>query len=213
MSIPIVILLGNAKGFIKILGITPDPGGQVNVSCTVAAPVTWLYFNAVNTTSGNLLTWSTAAETNNKQFIVERSEDGIHFNKIGSVDGSGNSNVVKEYLYNDNSYTSVLSYYRIAQVDYDGKASVSTVVAVSAGNAFAVQYYPNPFTSNTTLIVKSNTPTARLTVSSMLGVELQVQTIETNKEITLGDTLSSGTYIIYIESESGSDRIRLVKNK
>jgi hypothetical protein len=200
-------------GFIKILGITPDPGGQVNVSCTVAAPVTWLYFNAVNTTSGNLLTWSTAAETNNKQFIVERSEDGIHFNKIGSVDGSGNSNVVKEYLYNDNSYTSVLSYYRIAQVDYDGKASVSTVVAVSAGNAFAVQYYPNPFTSNTTLIVKSNTPTARLTVSSMLGVELQVQTIETNKEITLGDTLSSGTYIIYIESESGSDRIRLVKNK
>jgi uncharacterized repeat protein (TIGR01451 family) len=200
--------------YAKLYGISPDPSGQVDVGCsTVAAPVSWLYFNAVNTSSGNVLTWSTAAETNNKQFIIERSEDGIHFNKISSIAGAGNSNVVKEYLYTDNSYTSALTYYRIVQMDYDGKASASNVVAVSAGNTFALQYYPNPFTSSTTLIVKSNTPTARLTVSSVLGVELEVQSIETNKEISIGENLASGTYIIYVESEAGRDRIRLVKNE
>jgi uncharacterized repeat protein (TIGR01451 family) len=201
-------------GFIKVLGFTPDPGSQINTSCNlVTAPVNWLYFNAKNTTTGNLLTWATSTETNNNNFIVERSDDAVHFTRIYSLQGSGNSNLVKQYSYTDHNYASGTSYYRITQVDYDGKSSVSNIVSVTTFNEFVVQYYPNPFNSNGTLLVRSNAPSAKLTITSVIGVELQVLTIETNKEVVLGDNLPSGTYILFIESESGKERIRIVKNE
>lgn len=182
-----------------------------NTTCG-PAPITLLYFSAKNTEGGNLLNWATAAEINNSHFIIERSEDGVHFETIGTIAGAGNSNAVLEYSYTDLTYTSQVNYYRIRQVDFDGKSTTSSIEKISAGT-FEVSYYPNPFTSQTNLIVRSRTASAKLTVTSVLGVELESKTIETNKEIILGEEYASGTYILYVEVGNNKERIRLVKNK
>ncbi len=62
-------------------------------------------------------------------------------------------------------------------------------------------------------MVRSSADKALLTIASVLGVGIEVKTIETNKEITLGEELPSGTYILYVGAEVGSEHIRIVKNE
>ena len=79
---------------------------------------------------GTMLTWSTSFEENNAMFIIEKSEDGIHFTNIGSVDGSGDSNDLKEYSFLDVMASQEQLYYRLKQVDLDGAFSYSDVTTI-----------------------------------------------------------------------------------
>lgn len=65
--------------------------------------------------------WSTMSETNNSHFVIEKSYDGIDFEPITSVSGAGNSNSIQQYAVEDRNL-SAASYYRLVQVDYDGKS-------------------------------------------------------------------------------------------
>lgn len=101
------------------------------------------------------LEWATASEIDNKGFEVERMLDNeTTFAKVGFVEGYGNSvNTIRYGLYDDNAYSGV-SYYRLRQLDYDGKATYSSIKAV-IGNALVeediVQLYPNPARSSTNI--------------------------------------------------------------
>jgi hypothetical protein len=109
-------------------------------------PVEFLSFNARTIDDRKVeLSWKTAMELNNDYFIVERSVDGLTFEEAGKVKGTGNSNNHIAYRYNDqikgdhNKF-----YYRIKQIDVDGKFSHSNVESVvfDLSNIFTV--YPNP---------------------------------------------------------------------
>ena len=70
------------------------------------------------------LNWSTASESNNKGFYVERSKDGQNFTSVGFVKGVGNSNKINNYSYTDATLKDInvtTTYYRLKQVDVDGK--------------------------------------------------------------------------------------------
>jgi hypothetical protein len=87
------------------------------------------------------LEWATASEINNKGFEVEMSEDGLTYQKIAFVEGKGNSltsNIYQLTIIQPND-----AYYRLRQVDFDGKFSYSPVVFVE-GVAGKVVVYPNP---------------------------------------------------------------------
>jgi hypothetical protein len=71
-------------------------------SPTIVIPVTLLSFEAKANNKNILLNWSTATEINNKGFVIERSLNGIDFEKIGWMDGKLNSNQVTNYSYTDN---------------------------------------------------------------------------------------------------------------
>lgn len=73
-----------------------------------------------------IIEWSTSTEFENNYFIVERSTDGVEFDSLGMVDGSGNSLETIDYSFIDNSPESI-NYYRICQVDYDGDRSYSSL--------------------------------------------------------------------------------------
>jgi hypothetical protein len=86
------------------------------------------------------LKWATASETNNDYFTIEKSDDGINFTIAGYVDGSGNSNTMKDYnFYDNNPYQ--ISYYRLKQTDFDGKYSCSKIIVVqlSSDNTVNIQ--------------------------------------------------------------------------
>jgi hypothetical protein len=91
--------------------------------------------------------WSTATELNNEKFLVERSIDGITYKTIATVAGAGNSVSVQNYTMLDPSLEPRTYYYRIKQIDFDGKYSYSVVRILNLNSNLVAQpeIYPVPF--------------------------------------------------------------------
>ena len=108
-------------------------------------PVTWLSFNAKLKADSVLLNWSTATELNNARYEIQRSVDGNTFTTIGTINGVGTSSAQHDYSFTDKQPLSGVSYYRIKQVDLDGKFTYSVVIAIRFGGGSSyTAVYPNP---------------------------------------------------------------------
>lgn len=97
---------------------------------------------------GNVhLSWSTASETNNSHFNIERSLDGREFAEIGRVAGAGTVREKQEYTFIDENPLPGANYYRLRQMDYDGRFSFSAVRRVMNGRPeTAFLLFPSPAT-------------------------------------------------------------------
>jgi Secretion system C-terminal sorting domain len=111
-----------------------------------ALPITFVYFDAKKDKTTSLLSWVTSSEINSLQFDVERSNNAVFFTKIGSVKATGNSTNAISYDFVDKNPTSGINYYRLKQIDRDGKfiytPTRSVLFDASDNNKF--KYYPNP---------------------------------------------------------------------
>lgn len=107
-------------------------------------PIKLISFNAESIKDFNLLKWSTSTEINNDYFVIEVSTNMNDFIDIAHVNGAGNSNVELNYQFKDYSPLTDIMYYRLRQVDFDGKWSYSNIVAVKKINEGDVSIYPNP---------------------------------------------------------------------
>src|SRR5262249_8834842 len=139
-------------------------------------PVELLSFTGAAFSGYNELYWTTASEINNSGFHIERSVNGRDFRDIGFTEGAGNTNETKNYSFADHSISADLYYYRLRQVDFDGKENFSGIIAVtkSSNKPFtAVAVSPNPFT-NTLNIDFSRPLSGELSVCmfSMSGKEI-----------------------------------------
>jgi len=119
-------------------------------------PVELTSFAATQNGSKINLNWSTATETNNHGFEVERRIDDVNWTVIGFKQGAGTSTKPNSYSFTDDiSTVSVNSiYYRLKQIDFDGKFEYSNEIMVDnfVPTQFAVsQNYPNPFNPVTTI--------------------------------------------------------------
>jgi len=154
------------------------------------------------------LNWKTAMEVNNYGFDVERTqlaESDPLWEKIGFIEGHGNSNSPKEYNFLDVGISYGSYAYRLKQIDNDGTFEYSEIIEVDAGNipdGFVLeQNYPNPFNPSTVIkfgLAESQQVT--LTVYDILGNEIAQlfnETAEAGKvyeiEFNAAD-LSSGVY-------------------
>lgn len=99
-----------------------------------------------------LFNWTTATETNNYGFDIERMIT-VNWQKIGFVEGHGTSNALHSYSFTDTNIDNKATY-RLKQIDRDGKYEYSKAieVAASAPKAFGLQQnHPNPFNPSTTI--------------------------------------------------------------
>src|ERR1035437_440296 len=190
-------------------------GKQRANASTGVTPVELVSFTAsVNKDLINL-NWKTATELNNTGFDIERSSENnsngeIIFNKIGFVKGAGNSLISHSYSFSDKINNSGKYYYRLKQIDNDGKFKFSSAVEVNfklAVNGFYLdQNYPNPFNPSTTITYSlPEASNVKLSVFNALGQ--QVKIVENvyknagNYNITLNaDDLNSGIYFYKIEA-------------
>lgn len=92
-------------------------------------PVELTSFDGTCVDSRVELKWSTATETNNSHFEVEKSNDGATWSMIGVVNGSGNSQETVQYSFVDSEPSGTTAYYRLKQVDNDGAANYTNVVS------------------------------------------------------------------------------------
>ena len=113
-------------------------------------PLTWLSFDAENWQGKwSRLTWKTASESNTDRFEIERGTDAVNFVKIATVKAAGNSATVKQYTMDDVAPVKGFNYYRIKQVDLNGRFSYSParLVRFDANTNNIIRIYPNPATA------------------------------------------------------------------
>jgi hypothetical protein len=107
-------------------------------------PVTFSLFTAQKLDKSVKLSWTTEQEINSSHFIVERSADGRTWQSIATVAAAGNSTNRLTYTSYDNLPLNGTGYYRIKQLDIDGKFQVSVVRNVRFDFGYMVSLAPNP---------------------------------------------------------------------
>ncbi|MFB9865383.1 T9SS type A sorting domain-containing protein [Rufibacter immobilis] len=180
-------------------------------------PVTMISFTAKVQKDGVQLEWATAAEKNNDFFSVERSTDGKNFSVVGQVKGGGNSNVLLNYGFLDNKSVSGTSYYRLKQVDFDGKFEYSKIIAVQTKAAAApqvtVKAYPNPTTDAVNLDLTNVAP-AKVMVKVFALDGRMVKTVELEggavQKLDLTN-VATGTYLLKLAGNGFETVLRVVK--
>jgi Secretion system C-terminal sorting domain len=167
-------------------------------ACAAALPVELSNFQAVNKGNRNVLTWTTLTEFNNKMFKIERSLDGKSFTEIGEMKGAGTTNFPRSYTFNDEGPLSI-SYYRLRQVDYDGKEKPSNIVSVSLKVGSDITLFPNPtkdkIAFNTTYFEPN-----RVVVYNNLGQIVMDKVYQIN-ELDVS-SLPTGVYVLELLSSS-----------
>ena len=193
---------------IKTLRIEPKSGvsGALNISfqkicADVPTPVELTFFQAKTFNYNVKLNWQTASEKNNKGFEIERSVDAKTWENIGAIKGHGESNIIVDYTFEDKRPLSILTYYRLKQVDFDGKASYSKVVNVDFNKKkgeFSI--FPNPMNSKTaTINVDEDLLDGVLIVINSIGLMVKKENIN-SKILTLDlSNLSNGMYVFMVQ--------------
>jgi len=167
-------------------------------------PVTFKSFDGVMQNGRSLLNWTTTNEINNKGFDVERSADGQVFSPIGFVAGQNNSNVENSYTYTDVKPVNGTNYYRLKQIDNDGKFTYSGIIQLKNVIAdFAWSVYPNPVVDNGWMQVQ-------LPNAAKVSVQIVSSTGNIISMIDKG-TLQTGTYSIPLNLNNASKGIYIVK--
>ena len=113
---------------------------EVIVQPASPLPVELLSFYGKNEGASNLLQWSTAAETINDYFLMERSSDNKNFENIGKVNGSGTSVEHHDYFFTDQQPCRHESYYRLKQVDYNGNFNYSKTIKIETADIGASMF-------------------------------------------------------------------------
>jgi hypothetical protein len=101
-------------------------GGQCNpaVICNIITlPVTLIKFNVVYNNDHNYITFTTSSEINNSHFIIQYSDNGVTFENMVYLPGNGNTNHEISYFTRHYGMDYSINYYKLLQVDFDGKTS------------------------------------------------------------------------------------------
>jgi hypothetical protein len=150
---------------------TTQPKYVYGVNCLVALPTTLVSFRGQLQSNGlGNLQWTSAGEVPGLQFVVERSDDGIHYNTIGSVPGTAPEGDGASYQFTDPTPVANQSYYRIQLVS-NSFSQYSSLVLLSNGSIrFNVQSVLNPFVDHINVeLTAPGSGTAAITLIDMYG--------------------------------------------
>ena len=140
-------------------------------------PVELASFSAIFKNNGVELSWTTASETNNFGFDVERSSDKINFDRIGFVKGHQTVATPKHYSFSDQNVTPGNYYYRLKQIDTDGSFQYSAILSVETMTPMTFrleQNFPNPFNPETEISFElSESSPIQLQIFNLLGKEIR----------------------------------------
>ncbi|MFN8116464.1 MAG: T9SS type A sorting domain-containing protein [Bacteroidia bacterium] len=164
-------------------------------------PIELVSFGCSNSKNSNTLNWITATESNNDYFAIERSASGAEFVQIAKVDGAGNSLNTLHYSYKDQNPIKGLSYYRLKQVDFNGKFTYSEICSVNNDGDGNISFYPNPVRNSLTIDYEfTEKPKSNIiTVTDVTGKLVSVSSSFSNSKVSLDcSDLAEGIYFLKV---------------
>ncbi|NIJ55472.1 zinc-dependent metalloprotease [Dyadobacter arcticus] len=190
---------------------------NVNFGITTALPVTLAAFNVELKGKNNAsLTWETSEETNNKGFDIEMSPDARNFVKVGFVDGNGDSKITQQYHYSINDLAGGNYYFRLKQLDYDGKfeySQIRNLAVISSSDVLSI--YPNPTSGKLKFNPDMHKNQAfSIQVANQSGkvvLSLPASASYTNGYELDASSLASGLYHIVIQGANFTENLKFVK--
>lgn len=166
------ISLANANCSTVRLNYWGGASGNQNINIGVSPlPIELIAFDATANDNQVDLNWSTGSERDNDYFTIERTLDGINFEVVGTVKGSGNSSIKNDYSYTDYNPFNGVSYYRLKQTDFNGAFEYFDVQSVTVKkSSFNSNVYPNPTSTGTVkLTVPQNNEMVQLKIYNLMG--------------------------------------------
>ena len=165
----------------------------------------------------SLLNWVTAMEKNNDRFVVERSLDGKIFTKIGEVKGNGNSSKAIGYTFTDTRPAGGINYYRLQQVDFNGTATYSSIVAVElsgimAGSINKSVLYPTVASDAVNITLGGLKANVQISILDVTGKIVKQLNGGSGQELTLPvQELSNGAYFVSLTDGEHHETLRFIK--
>ncbi len=182
----------------------------------IPLPITLGTFTVTKQNTTALLKWTTLSEKENAYFEVYRSRNGVEFERVGTVAGSGTTGSTNNYQFTDDiEGISGIIYYRLKDIDYDGNGTFSKIISLRGENntATGISVYPNPFVADIKVTVNStreHMATIRLTnIAGQVLVSKQVMVQRGQNIVVLPELnkLQKGLYVV----EFVSDDTRVVE--
>lgn len=208
-----------SDGSVNSAGVAIDDF-QITGASNNPLPVQFLNFSGIANETSNLVSWSTATESNNAGFELERSSSGFDWEKLAFIKGVGNSSETKNYNFSDSQANSNSYYYRLKQIDYNGNYAYSKTILITRINlqTFSLeQVFPNP--TNGIIYLHFNKITEKnlsLVVFDMSGKAILQKVLEAGQSNYLFDftsyQLANGTYLLQLTSANYSYTQRVIKN-
>lgn len=208
---------------ISLSSITDFSRWTVSDKYNQPLPVEFLSFTVTKDSAGYKLNWKTAQEFNNDFFEIEKSNDGINFTSIGTVNGVGTTNEISEYQFIDKNISEAeTTYYRLKQVDLDTKFIYSSTIYYTEKQIDPkISAYPNPADFDQDIFLTLRKEDDELitvfvfNTSGKLINNFTVSNTSSNSIISLGkifSNLSTGMYILRVSSSKNSYNFKMNVN-
>lgn len=180
-------------------------------------PVELSHFSA-NCDKHVILSWATESELNSEKFIVEKSRNGVNWELVDELAAAGNSNSHLSYSTTDKKPYQGVSYYRLRQVDFDGKEKIYGPISVSCtDNGNSINVYPNPNNGNFTVEINSPSDIEEaslqlLDVTGKLIASREFQIVDGVTQIMIEETqsLKPGTYVLKVIADVYFEPVKIV---
>ena len=181
-------------------------------------PIELLSFSAIPDGEKVDIKWETVTETNNAYFTIEKSRDGVNFDKVIDVPGAGNSTKYLDYAETDYQPYAGTSYYRLKQTDENGNFKHFPIVPVNFASQKNIVMYPNPIDNTNNLTIGVNgykNQEVVVVLRDIQGREFlsKVLLSEENNQLFVVDetrSLPVGTYIVTAASNDKIYNYKLI---
>ena len=180
----------------------PSAINAAGISSFAILPVNLESFIAKSSGNNVTLTWITANESNSAVFEIERSNDGVNYAKVGSVNAKGNSSASSKYTFTEVIKSGTSFNYRLKMVDNNNRSTYSPIVKLSFSNTTGtIKTYPNPATD---YFAVDGSGVMQVQVISMNGAIVKViKGYVSNEKVSLNGMLA-GNYVVKVTEANGS---------
>lgn len=183
------------------------------ITLNIPLPVELTSFDANVSDANVFLNWNTASESDNDYFEIQRSSNGIDFAKIGEIKGVGQSNLPSDYRFVDAQPEDGINYYRLKQVDFNGKTELSKIVFIDFKKEKKVNLFPTISTNEINITLPEISDDVTYKILNFTGQIIQEGSFDDNSttyKINV-QNFSNGNYLIQIGNKSFSKVLRFNK--
>ncbi|GAB4094029.1 hypothetical protein GCM10028786_29560 [Flaviaesturariibacter terrae] len=218
------VSVGGTAGGVRTVSLSGQSQFSPFAASSAASPlpIRLLSFSGRKQGNATVLSWITGSESANAGFELQRSVDGVRFTTVAFVHSKapgGNSSGQLSYSFTDNGSSSMRLYYRLNQVDLDGRGRLSNTISVGKDNVLVLSLAglsPNPVRGGTKLSVEAtDAGTLSLRIISASGAVVRSWSATVgagNNSIDLdAAALPAGSYLLQASDGTTTASMRFVK--